>query len=391
MLGKFTYYNPTRIYFGENSLEYLRTELDKYGKKILLTYGFSSIKKIGLYDEVVAILKEADKEIVELPGVMPNPTAAKLYEGAKLAKEHEVDLILAVGGGSTIDYAKAVAASAYCEEDPWDKYFWRMEEVDNKVIPVASVLTMVGTGSEMNSGAVITNEEKKLKIGRALGEKLLPVFSILDPKYTFSLPSYQMLAGIFDVMSHILEQYMSGEDDNTSDYIAEGLMNSLVYSSRIAAKNHQDYEARSNIMWTASLALNTLIQKGKAGDWSVHGIGHAISACTDATHGMTLAAVSIPYYKMIMPYGLYKFRRFATNVWKVSEEGRSDKEIALEGISRMEAWMREIGLVLNATELGVTKDNLDDILAGAFTSDTGYKSLSKDEVKEIIISSMNYR
>ena len=200
-----------------------------------------------------------------------------------------------------------------------------------------------------------------------------------------------MLAGIFDVMSHILEQYMSGEDDNTSDYIAEGLMNSLVYSSRIAAKNPQDYEARSNIMWTASLALNTLIQKGKAGDWSVHGIGHAISACTDATHGMTLAAVSIPYYKMIMPYGLYKFRRFATNVWKVSEEGRSDKEIALEGISRMEAWMREIGLVLNATELGVTKDNLDDILAGVFTSDTGYKSLSKDEVKEIIISSMNYR
>ena len=259
MLGNFSYSNPTKLYFGEDSLRFLDEELPKYGKNVMLTYGGGSIKKNGIYDQVVQILKENGKTIFEDPGVMPNPTVQKLYEGCRIAKENQVDLILAVGGGSTIDYAKAVSVSAYCEEDPWEKYYLRFEDVDNRIIPVGAVLTMAGTGSEMNGGAVITNPDTKLKIGHVFGENVFPKFAILNPAFTYTIPQYQMTAGFFDIMSHILEQYFSGEDDNTSDYISEGLLRSLIHSTRIAVKNPRDYEARSNIMWTATWALNTLI------------------------------------------------------------------------------------------------------------------------------------
>lgn len=292
MLGNFTYCNPTRIHFGAEALNQLPQELAQYGKTVLLTYGGGSIKKFGLYDEIVKILKDCGKQIVELPGVMPNPTVEKLYEGCKLAKEQHVDLILAVGGGSVCDYAKALSVSAYCEEDPWEKYYLRMEDVDNAIIPVGCILTMVGTGSEMNGGAVITNHQQKRKIGHVFGEAVFPKFSILNPTYTFTLPRYQMVAGFYDIFNHITEQYFSGTDDCTSDYVMEGLMRSLVHSSRIAVQNPQDYEARSNIMWIATWALNTMVAKGKATDWMVHMIGQSVGAYTDATHGMTLAAVS---------------------------------------------------------------------------------------------------
>lgn len=388
MLGDFSYCNPTRLYFGENSLDNLSKELAKYGNKVMLTYGGGSIKKSGLYDKVIAILKESGKEIFEDPGVMPNPTVEKLYEGCKIAKENDVDLILAVGGGSVCDYSKAVSVSAWCEEDPWDKYYLRMEDVDNRIIPVGCILTMVGTGSEMNGGSVITNHESKLKIGHVFGDNVFPKFSILNPVLTYTLPKYQMVAGFYDIMSHILEQYFSGTDDNTSDYIMEGLLRSLIHSSEIAVNDPENYEARSNIMWTATWALNTLVAMGKTTDWMVHMIGQSIGAYTDATHGMTLSAVSMAYYRYIMPYGLDKFKRYAVNVWNVSPEGKTDEEIAKEGLARMEDWMKRIGLVMNISELGVTEDMLDGIANGSFIMTGGYKTLNHDEIVNILKASM---
>lgn len=217
-------------------------------------------------DEIINILKQCGKTIIEDGGVMPNPMVEKLYEGCNIAKENKVDLLLAVGGGSVCDYAKAVSVSTWCNEDPLDKYYLRMEDVDNKIIPVGCILTMVVTGSEMNGGAVITNHSQKLKIGHVFGENVFPKFSILNPKFTYTLPKYQMVSGIYDIMNHITEQYFSGDYDNTSDYISEGLMKSLINSSRIAIKEPENYEARSNIMWIATWALNTLIAKGKSTD-----------------------------------------------------------------------------------------------------------------------------
>lgn len=388
MLGNFSYCNPTRLYFGEDSLNYLHDELSKYGPTVMLCYGSGSIKKKGIYDQVMDILKASGKTIVEDAGVMPNPTVEKLYEGCCLAKENNVDFILAVGGGSVCDYAKAVSVSVYCEEDPWEKYYLKMEDVSCKIVPVGCVLTMVGTGSEMNGGAVITNHSQKRKIGHVFGDQVFPKFAILNPRYTFTLPKYQMVAGFYDIFNHITEQYFSGEDDSTSDYIAEGLMRSLVHSSRIAVKNPEDYEARSNIMWTATWALNTLIAQGKSTDWMVHMIGQSIGAYTDATHGMTLAAVSLPYYRHICPHGLKKFCRFAVNVWNVDAAGKTEEEVAAEGLSRMESWMKEIGLVMNITQLGVREEMLEGIADGTFVMQGGYHVLTHDEIVEILKESM---
>ena len=385
MLGNFVYCNPTKLYFGEDSLQYLNTELPKYGKNVVLVYGGCSIKKNGIYDEVVAILKENGKNIAEISGVMPNPTLEKLYEGIEIARKHNADLLLAVGGGSVCDYSKAVSVSVHCDEDPWEKYYLKFEEPTCEIIPVGCVLTMVGTGSEMNAGAVITNHESKMKVGHVFAdEKIMPRFSILNPKYTLTLPHYQMVSGIYDIFNHICEQYFSGEDDNTSDYISEGLMKSLIHSSRIANQNDQDYEARSNIMWTATWALNTLVAKGKSTDWMVHMLGQAVGAYTDATHGMTLSAVSLPYYKYIMPYGLARFKRFAINVWDVDAEGKSDEQIAMEGLSAMEAWMKELGLVMNISELGADADMIEGIANSTIILNGGYKVLEHEDIVKIL-------
>lgn len=388
MLGNFTYCNPTKLYFGKNSLEGLNQELPKYGKNVLLVYGGGSIKKNGIYDKVVAILKANGKEIFEDAGVMPNPTADKLREGVERARAAKADFILAVGGGSVCDYAKAVSVSVYCDEDPWDKYYDRFDDVTCKIVPVGCVLTMVGTGSEMNGGAVITNHEKNLKIGHVFGENVYPKFSILNPEFTFTVPYYQMIAGIYDIMSHILEQYFSGEDDNTSDYIAEGLLRSLIHSAQIAVKNPTDYEARSNIMWTATWALNTLTAKGKTTDWMVHMLGQAVGAYTNATHGMTLSAVTMPYYRYILPYGMAKFVRYAVNVWGVDKTGKTDKEVAEEGLKRMEEWMKNLGLVMNLKDLGATNEMIDGIANATLVMNGGYKVLSKEEIKQILKASL---
>ena len=387
MLGNFTYCNPTKLYFGKDALDGLNEELPKYGKNVLLVYGGGSIKKNGIYDKVVAILKANGKNIFEDGGVMPNPTSEKLNEGIERARAAKADLILAVGGGSVCDYAKAVSVSVNCNDDAWDKYFIRFEEPTCEIIPVGCVLTMVGTGSEMNGGSVITNYAQKLKIGHVFGEKVFPKFSIMNPEFTFTLPRYQMVSGIYDIMSHILEQYFSGTDDNTSDYIMEGLLRSLIHSADIAVENPTDYEARSNIMWIATWALNTLVAKGKTTDWMVHMLGQAVAAHTDATHGMTLAAVSMPYYRYILPYGTAKFARYAKNVWGVNPEGKTDTQIAYEGLERMRDWMKKIGLVMNITELGATQDMLDGIVNSTRVMDGGYKIFDEKDIRAVLKAS----
>lgn len=389
MLENFSYCNPAKLYFGDQSLDYLNTELPKYGKNVVLIYGGGSVKKNGIYDDVIKILEAQGKNVAEIAGVMPNPTLAKLYEGIEIARKHQADLLLAVGGGSVCDYAKAVSVSVNCEEDPWEKYFVRFEEPSCETLPVGCVLTMAGTGSEMNAGCVITNQETKQKIGHVFAdEKIIPRFAILNPRYTMTLPHRQMVAGIYDIFNHICEQYFSGEDDNTSDYISEGLMRSVLHASRIANRNPQDYEARSNLMWTATWALNTLIAKGKSTDWMVHMLGQAVGAYTNATHGMTLAAVSLPYYRHILPYGLPKFKRFAIEVWKVNPEGKTDEEIAEEGLKAMEDWMKELGLAMKISELGATKDMIDGIADATLLLEGGYKVLKREEVDAILKESL---
>lgn len=389
MLGNFKYHNPTKLYFGNQSLQFLNQELPEYGHNVVLIYGGGSIKKNGIYQAVMDILTKNNKNVVEISGVMPNPTLKKLYEGIDIARQHQADLLLAVGGGSVCDYAKAVAVSVHCDEDPWDKYFIRFEEPDCQLVPVGCVLTMAGTGSEMNAGSVITNSDTKQKIGHVFAsEEVMPKFSILNPHYTMTVPEYQMKAGIYDIFNHICEQYFSGDDDTTSDYISEGLMRSVIHSSRIAIKNPQDYEARSNIMWTATWALNTLVACGKSSDWMVHMLGQAVGGYTNATHGMTLAAVSLPYYRHILPYGLPKFKRFAENVWGVQAAGKTDEQVAQEGLACMEAWMKEIGVAMSIRELGADETMLDDLADATMILDGGYKKLDRQEIIDIFRESL---
>ena len=388
MLGNFTYENPTKIIFGPDSMDALSKELANYGERVQLIYGGGSIKKNGIYDQVVNALNNAGKTVVEDAGVMPNPTIEKLREGVKIARYNNVDFLLAVGGGSCVDYAKAVAVSVNCEEDPWEKYFINFEEPTCEILPVGSVLTMVGTGSEMNGGSVISNHEAKIKSGHVFGVDVFPKFSVLNPEFTLSVPQYQMLAGIYDIMNHIMEQYFSGDDDCASDYVMEGLMRSVVHSARVAAKDPQNYEARSNLMWDATWALNTFVAKGKPTDWEIHMLGQAISAHTDATHGMTLSAVTLPYYKHIMKFGLPKFVKFAENVWNVDAEGKTDEEVALLGLAELEKWMRDIGLVMNITDLGCDESMLEGLADSTFIMQGGYHPLTREEILEIFRESL---
>ena len=393
MLGNFTYHNPTKLIFGKDALASLAAELAPYGDTVQLVYGGGSIRRFGIYDQVIDALRAAGKHIVEDGGVMPNPTIEKLREGTRIARENDVDFILAVGGGSCVDYAKAVAVSKNLPagEDPWDVYFDRFEEpsADREIVPVGSVLTMVGTGSEMNRGSVITNRELGLKVGHVFADgRVSPRFAVLNPEFTYTVPRYQMVAGIFDIMNHITEQYFSGTDDSTSDFLAEALMRSLVTASRVAVADPMNYEARSNIMWTATWALNTLVGCGKTQDWEVHMIGQAIGAVTDATHGMTLSAVALPYYRLIMPYGLEKFARFAVNVWGIDAAGKTSEELAIAGLDAMETWMREIGCVMSIRELGADESNLSAIADATLTMTGGYRTLTRVEILDVLRKSL---
>ncbi len=388
MLGSFVYYNPVKIYFGEGALRFLEEELGNYGPVVQMTYGMGSIKKSGLYDKVVGILDRCGKTVVEDGGVMSNPTKERMMQGVRLARREHPDLLLAVGAGSVIDYTKAVARSVFCEEDPWECYWLGRKPIECSVIPVGSVLTMAGTGSEMDDDAVIMDPETMEKRSHVPGEKGLARFAVMDPVLTYSAPLRQMKAGIFDIMSHIMEQYFSGKDICTSDYVMEGLMRSLISASLRAVQDPCDYGARSDLMWISTWATNSFVEKGKPTDWQVHMIGHAISACTDATHGMTLSAVSLPYYRMLLPHVEWKFAAFARAVWDVTDAGLSDRERAEEGLRRMEAWMREIGVSLHLTELGVDAGNLEDIADHTLLKKNGYLPLSREKVLEILKRSL---
>ena len=380
----FTYYNPTKIYFGKDALQNLPAELAHYGNTALLVYGKGSVKKLGLYDQVMEMLAQAGKTVVELPGIKSNPTYAQLQEGARLVREHQVDLILAVGGGSVIDCSKGISVAAYCEGDPWQKYWVNMEEVTNPVVPVGSILTMAGTGSEMNGGSVITNDEVKMKNGRVFEPNVYPKFSILNPEYTYTVPKYQMVSGIFDTMSHLMEQYFSGEDDNTTDYLIEGVMDSLIHSAREALQDPHSYQARSNIMWCATLGLNTLTGLSKTQDWEVHNIEHQIGAYTDCAHGAGLAVVSPHYYRYIAPYGLDQFVRFAQKVWKVDTTGMTKEQAAMAGIDKLAEFIRELGLPTTLRELGVTSPEMAAEIANSTYPGGGYKKLDTADIQEIL-------
>ena len=390
MQGSFSYYNPTKLYFGDESLNYLKDELTHFGPVVLLNYGGGSVKRNGIYDQVVAILREAGKTIVENHGVMSNPTLEKLHEGVKIARENNVDMILALGGGSVCDYSKGMAASVFYEGDYWNQFWLHGQNppASQIILPVGCILTMAGTGSEMNGGCVITDAEKNFKVGHVFDDRLMPKFSILNPKFTMTVPENQMKAGIYDIMNHIMEQYFSDFDDNTSDYLSEGLMRSVIHSSRIAVKNPQDYEARSNIMWTATWALNTLVGKGKTQDWMVHMIGHSVGAWTHAPHGYALASVTMAYYRRAMKNGLPKFVRFAKNVWNISGEGLSDEQTAEKGLEALKQWMQEIGLPLTISELGATDDMIAGITETTVVYPAGYLNLTKEDITEILKESM---
>lgn len=381
----FSYYNPTTIHFGKDSLAKLNGELPNYGETVLLVYGRNAIKSNGLYDKVMASLTAAGKKVVELSGVMPNPTYDKMMEGVQLVREHNVDLILAVGGGSVVDCAKGISVSAHCEgQDPFQKYWVEFQDLANDVVPVASILTMVGTGSEMNGGSVITHEETKYKAGRVFPPAAYPKFSILNPEYTFTVSQYQMVSGVFDTMSHLMEQYFSDQGANTTDYVIESLLKSSIDNLRVALKTPDDYEARSNIMWNATLALNTITGLSKTQDWQVHMIEHQLGAYTDCAHGMGLAAVSLPYYRLIYKFGLDKFVRFATEVWGVSTQGKTKEQIALEGLDALEAFTKECGIVTSLEELGATKEMLPKIAESTIIIGNGYKKLTTEEVLNIL-------
>ncbi len=379
----FCYYNPTKIYFGKTALDNLAGELKNYGETVLLVYGKSSIKKTGLYDKIVDILKESGKKVVELAGIKSNPTYKQMMEGARLVRENNVDLILAAGGGSVIDCAKGISVSAYCEEDPWKKYWVEFKPLDNKTVPVGSILTMAGTGSEMNGGSVITNEDEMLKNGRVFPPEVYPKFSILNPEYTYTVPKNQMVSGVFDTMSHLMEQYFSGDDDNVTDYIIEGVMENLIKSAEKALENQEDYEARSNIMWCATIGLNTITGLSKKQDWEVHMIEHQVGAYTDCPHGAGLAAVSPSYYRYIYKYGLDKFVRFAEKVWNVESSGMTKEETAEAGITKLAEFIEKLGLPLHLKELGATEEMLP-LIAQSTIPGGGYKKLSAEDILNIL-------
>jgi len=383
MQGDFVFHNPTKIYFGKNSLDNLLDELNNYGPNILLVYGKNAIKKIGLYDKIIKILKEANKNVFEVSGVMPNPTYSKMMEGARAIRENNIDLILAVGGGSVIDCSKGMSVAAYFDGDAYKEFYLDYKPVNTKITPIGAVLTMVGTGSEMNGGSVITHEELKLKHGRVFGPEMFPKFSILNPEFTYSLSEYQMKSGIFDCFSHLMETYFSDDGENVSDFVLEGLMRSLISCSKKAFKNPLDYEARSNVMWTATLALNTLPGCGKKQDWQVHSIEHQLGAYTDCAHGMGLAAISITYYRRIYKYGVHQFAKFATNVRNIRPEGKSEEELAKEGVEELVKYIKESGMVTSIKELGATKEMLP-LIANSTDLGGGFKDITPEIILKLL-------
>ena len=384
-MNNFIFENATKVYFGKGCVkEYLSCLAKNYGDTIMLAYGGGSIKRNGIYDEVTAILKAAGKNVVEFPGIMANPTYAKVLEGAKVARENNVGLILGVGGGSVMDCCKAISIAARYDGDVWAD-FWRRPGVFNfEPLPLGVIVTVTGTGSECNGGAVITNEELKVKTGRDY-PKCNPRFALLDPAYTYSVPKFQMVSGGFDILSHIMETYFSEPNEsNVSDDISEALMRNVIRNLRAAVLNPEDYTARSNLMWAATMAENRIIKLGKRMDFECHQMEHQLGAYTNCNHGAGLAVLHPVYYRHIYKSGLAKFKQFAINVWGTSTDGKTDEEIALAGINALEDFIVEIGLPVALQGLGIDENTDLKAIADSCAIVAGsYKKMTHEEILDI--------
>lgn len=383
-MNNFIFENATKVYFGKGCVkEYLAYLSSNYGDRVLLAYGGGSIKKNGIYDEVVSVLKKAGKTIIEFSGIMANPTYEKVLEGVSLAKEHQVDMILGVGGGSVMDCCKAVSMAAVSKKDIWDEYWAKSGIVDFEPLPLGVIVTVAGTGSECNGAAVITNETLKIKTGRDYQE-CNPKFALMDPEYTYSVPVTQMVSGGFDILSHIMETYFSEpNEDNVSDDISEALMRSVIKNLRNAIKNPEDYTARSNLMWASTMAENRMIKLGKKCDFECHQMEHQLGAYTDCNHGGGLAVLHPVYYRHIYEEGLPKFVRFAENVWQIKED-MTDRQLAEAGIEALEDFIKEIGMPTTLRELGLENtDGLKEIAYSCNLVSGSYKKMTHEEIFEI--------
>lgn len=385
-MENFIYEYPTKVLFGKGiAKEQLSNALRPYGSRIMLAYGGGSIKDNGIYDEIADILKSNGKEIIDFSGIMSNPTYAKVQEGAALAKEKNVDFILAVGGGSVIDCCKIISVQAKTSEDIWDMEFIQ-GKFPTDCIPVGAVVTASGTGAEMNAGAVITNEALKIKTG-VFG--VAPHFAVLDPEYTMSVPESQVISGAFDTLSHAMETYFGQSDnDNASDDIAEAVMKNTIRNMRILLTDINNYTARSNLMWDSAMAENGILKLGRKTAFQAHQIEHQLGAYTDCNHGQGLAVLHPIYYKHIYKDGLSKFARFAVNVWGVSAEGKSDETLALAGIDALADFIKECGLPTRLTELKttakITEDMLKEIADSTNIIQTGYGVLTHEGIYNIL-------
>lgn len=383
-MNNFIFENATKTYFGKGCVkEYLACLIKEQGT-IMLAYGGGSIKENGIYDEVISILENAGKTVVEFSGIMPNPTYRKVKEGAALAREEGVEMILGIGGGSVMDCCKAISMAAVYKGDIWNDFWARPGVVDFTPLPLGVIVTAAGTGSEMNGGAVITNQAKKIKTGRDY-PACNPRFALMDPAYTISVPVRQMVSGGFDILSHIMETYFSEPNtDNVSDDISEALMRGVIRDLRTAIKHPEDYIARSNLMWESTMAENRIIKLGKRCDFQCHNMEHQLGAYTDCNHGCGLAVLHPVYYRHIYKAGLSKFVRFSKNVWEISTEGRSEEETALAGIDALAAFIREMGLPTTIKELGIRdKSILKEIADSCNCSAGSYKKMSQEEILAI--------
>lgn len=381
-MNNFIYENKTKVYFGKGGVkEYLGCLLEKSGKTVMLAYGNGSIKRNGIYDEITDILNSHGKNIVEFSGIMPNPTYQKVQEGARLARENKVDLILAVGGGSVSDCCKVVSAQAKLDGDLWETENTK-HTFPSQFIPLGTIVTVFGTGSEMNCGAVITHEEKKIK-GALWGAQADFVF--LDPSYSLSVPMKQIINGAFDTLSHAMETYFGKPDENNlSDEINEALMRCTISNIRKLLKDPENYEARSELAWASSMAENGILKIGKVTDFQCHMIEHQLGAYTDCNHGAGLAVIHPVLYRHLCPFGSKRFARFAKNVWNV-EPKEKEEETALAGVEALADFIKEIGLPTNFEQLGISPDTDLRAIADSTVLTAGCcKKLSHEEIYEIL-------
>jgi alcohol dehydrogenase YqhD (iron-dependent ADH family) len=389
----FNYWNGTKLFFGKGTISNLGPQIRAYGRKVLLMTGGGSVKASGLYDKVIAELKSADLTIAELSGIQSNPKLSEIYRGIEICKGIGVEFILAVGGGSVIDTAKAVAIGSLSERDVWDYYRTGPKGAHpvEAALPIGVVLTIAATGSEMNGNSVITNWETKEKLSVVGCERIYPKFSILDPENTFTVPKAATVNGCADILAHAFEAYFSKTPETPlQDRILEGIMTTTIENSHRVIANPKDYDARANIMWCGTMALNYLAGLGKAQDWACHKIEHELSAIYDIAHGAGLAILFPNWMRYVLGEGVGIFRQYAEKVWGVQAAKMSDEAAALEGIRRTRAFFSDIGLPARLAEVGIDASKLELMAEKAvrFGPLGGYKRLEKADVLEILRMSL---